>query len=272
MLEEGEFQTLTELGLTGRQARIFLDLLKYETSTVRSIAIVSKLARQDTYKVLDELQELGLVQRQINIPTKFAAISMHDALSILLNRKVKQTSDLEIKTRTIINSVKSQHVRTAEDEKPKLFLIPEGEIFVLKLRKAIESTQKSIDIVSSSKNLSQAMFFLIEELEIAIERGVKIRCIADATKGEDSRLEILRAPINNPSFKIRTIHNHPRTRFCIYDNKEMSVILSSKKDFAKSSLLWLNCISIVESYQDYYEMLWLKAACNTNGKRRLIPN
>ncbi len=73
MLEEGKVQTLTELGLTGRQARVFLNLLKCESSTARALSMSSDLARQDTYKVLDELQELGLVEREISVPTKFTA-------------------------------------------------------------------------------------------------------------------------------------------------------------------------------------------------------
>jgi sugar-specific transcriptional regulator TrmB len=268
MLEEGEVQLLTELGLTGRQARIFLVLLKYESSTARALAIASNLARQDTYKVLDELQELGLVERQISAPAKFAAITIHDALSILINRKVKQTSDLEEKTRIIIDSLKTQNAKTTEDEKPKLFLIPEGETFILKIRKAIDNTQKTIDIATSSRNITQAMYFLLAELQRAMGRGVKTRCLTDMLEVEDSQQKTFGGLLENSSFEVRTLPNHSKTWFCIYDKKEVSAVLSPLKDFAKSPLLWSNCTSLVEEYQDHYNMMWDNAACNTQWSKK----
>jgi sugar-specific transcriptional regulator TrmB len=259
LLHEIEVETLTELGLSGRQARIFLDLSKYKTSTARALSIASKLARQDTYRVLDELQKLGLIERQISVPTKFVAIPIHDALSILLNRKVKQTSSLKSKTKTLINQLKGQNVRTVEDEEPKLFLIPEGETAVLKIREAVETAQKSIDIVTSTHNLSQGMYFVIEDLKRALGRGVKIRCLAEVLESKDKQLEMCRPLEDSSSFEARLTPDHLMTRFCIYDRKRFSGVLSSSKSFAKSSYLWSNCASIVEEFQDYFELMWLNA-------------
>jgi sugar-specific transcriptional regulator TrmB len=259
MLEEGEVQTLTELGLTGRQGRVFRVLSNFESATARALALASNLARQDIYKVLDELQTLGIVEKQITVPTKFAAVPIHDALSILLNRKVKQESDLEKKTRILIDNIKTQNKRTVEDEEPKILLIPEGETVVLKLRKAIESTQKSIDVFSTSRNLPQGMFFLTKDLKRAEGRGVKIQCIIESFEDECAHLTAFPVLKESPFFEIRTIPNHSKVRFCIFDKKELSVVLFSEKDFAKSSILWLNGTSFLEGFQDYFEMLWLRA-------------
>jgi sugar-specific transcriptional regulator TrmB len=261
MLEEGEVQTITELGLTGRQAKVYYVLLKFESSTARALAIASGLARQDIYKVLDELQTLGIVERQITVPTKFTAFPIQDALSILLNHKIKQESDLETKTRKLINNIKTQNRRAVEDKEPKIFLIPEGETVILNLRKAIQSTQKSIDIVSSSRSLTQVMFFHKKDLERAVARGVKIQCITDVIEEEQSNLAEFHALKDISIFEVRTVLNHSKARFYIFDKKELSVVLSSEKDFAKSSVLRLCGTSLLEVFQDYFEMLWLKATC-----------
>ena len=267
MLEEGEVQALTDLGLTGRQAKVFYVLLKFECSTARALANASGLARQDTYKILDELQTLGIVERQITVPTKFTAVPIQDALSILLNHKIKQESDLETKTINLINNIKTQNRRAVEDKEPKIFLIPEGETVVLNLRKAIQSTQKSIDIASSSRSLPQIMFFLKKDLERAVGRGVKIQCLTDVLEDEQSHLAEFFALKDIPIFEVRAVLNHSTTRFYVFDKKELAVVLSSEKDIAKSSVLWLCGTSLLEAFQDYFEMLWLKATCIPQFKK-----
>jgi sugar-specific transcriptional regulator TrmB len=223
------------------------------------VARDSNLARQDVYKVLAELQTLGLIEKHINTPTKFAAFPIQDVTSILLNRRAEKTSELHTKTTVLINNFKADAPKTIQGEEPKLFLIPEGEAFVLRLRQAVETAQERIDIVSSIKNLPQGMFFLAELLQNAMERGVKIRCITDTLENLDSQLKMFRGLTENPSFEVRTILNQQRIRFGIYDKKELTVVLISEKDFAKSSLLWSDCVSIVEAYQDYFEMKWHKS-------------
>jgi sugar-specific transcriptional regulator TrmB len=272
MLEEREIQTLTKLGLTGRQARVFLDLLKCRTQTAKALAAVSKLARQDVYSILDELQELGIVQKQISVPTKFEAVPIQDALIILLNCKIKETSNLKKETKLLVNSFKNQQVKKAEDEDSRLFIIPGGEIFTRTIRKSIKTARTSIDIISSTKNLQQGFFFLIEALEQAMRRDVKIRCIIDKTGEADPQTEALERIIKNVSFEIRTLTNHPNTRFCIYDKKELSIVLSLSKDFGKSPLLLSKCESIVEAYQDYYDMLWPNAISDTQSKKIAIAD
>ncbi len=233
--------------------------MKYEKSTARSTATALKLARQDTYKVLDELQELGLVERQLNVPAKFTAAPFQDALSILLNRRIKQTADLKTKTKNLITSLNSFNARKVEkEEEPKIFLIPDGEIFSLRVRKAVENTQKSLDIASTSKNLPQGIFSLVGDLKKAMRRGVKIRCITDMPENNNFEQELFRS-LENTSFEIRTLSNQLCFRFCIFDGKELSIVLSPKSDFAKSSHLWVDFASIVETYQNHFEMLWLRS-------------
>jgi sugar-specific transcriptional regulator TrmB len=257
---EGGAQTLRELGLTSRQLRVFFELLKYDGVTARALSSASKLARQDVYKVLDELQELGLVERRINIPTRFEAVSFKDALSILLDRKIKETSNLKAKTKKLMGSLKKENEKKSEDGDPKVFLVPEGELVVLRLQRAIENSEKSINLVSSNKSLPQGMFSLVADLKRAVARGVKIRCLTDEPEDYGLQWDVFRGLIATPSFEIRTLPkrlpHHPWGRFCIYDNKELCIALSPEIDFAKSPLLWSNYSGITEVCQTHFDMMW----------------
>jgi HTH-type transcriptional regulator, sugar sensing transcriptional regulator len=265
MIEESEGQALLELGLTNRQAKVFLALLRYETSTARALSLSSSLARQDTYNVLDELQKIGLVTKLLSAPTKFAAIPIKDAYSILLNRKIRQTSDLETRTRKLIKRHESQVIRANENEEPKILIIPGREAFVLTLKKAIKNSRKTIDIASSGKNLPQGIISLIEDLEKAVSRGVKIRCLTDMDANKETQRGFDSLKRSN-SFEVRTIKKLSWARFCIYDKKELSIIISPLDDYCKSSILGTNCPSMVDAYLNHYETMWLNANCDSNWK------
>lgn len=257
---EGGAQTLRDLGLTNRQIRIFFELLKYEGITARTLASASKLARQDVYKVLDELQELGLVEKRIDVPTRFTAVCFKDALSILLSRKVRETYDLKVRTKKLMNSLRKQNERKEKGGDLKVFMVPEGELVVLRLQRAIQNAGKSIDLVSSNKSLPQGVFSLVADLKRAIVRGVKIRCLTDEPEDYGLQWDIFRGLIATPSFEIRTLPkhlpHHPWERFCIYDNKELCIVLSPEIDFAKSPLLWSNYSGITEVCQTHFDMMW----------------
>jgi len=85
--EQGE-KTLRELGLTSSQARVYLTLIKTgDPATVKTLNTISKVARQDLYRILTELRELSLVEMVIGNPTMFRAIPLPEAITILVERK-----------------------------------------------------------------------------------------------------------------------------------------------------------------------------------------
>ena len=95
LLQEETVQTLVNLELTVLQAKVYLALVKLGTSTGRTTAKAAKVASQDVYRVLTELQEKGLVEKIIAKPNKYRPIPLKDGLSMLLQRRNKQTAELK---------------------------------------------------------------------------------------------------------------------------------------------------------------------------------
>jgi hypothetical protein len=143
------------------------------------------------------------------------------------------------------------------DEEPRLFLIPEKEAYTLRIKKSIESSQKSIDIISPKKNLEQGLFFLVDALKKAMQRGVIIRLIVEPQEEDGFQFSFPHVLAENSLFRTRKMPNHMHLRFSVYDEKEITVVLLSDHDFAKSTLLWSDCTSLVDAYQDYFETMWL---------------
>jgi sugar-specific transcriptional regulator TrmB len=256
LLREDDVKTLIDLGLSQRQASVFLVLSRLKRSEARTIATASSQPRQDVYKVLDELLQLGLIEKELSAPTKFTAIPIHDACSLLLRRRVKNAAYLRREAKVLERNFQGIDVEPDHREDKKVLLVSEGETIVFRMKKSIETARKSIDAIAPQKFLGQGFFFLTEALEKALQRGVKIRFITYILDEMGSQFSVPLALAKNSAFKIRTTISHTRSRFCVYDNKEVTVMLSSDIDFTKSSLLWSNCASLVDGYQDYYETLW----------------
>jgi sugar-specific transcriptional regulator TrmB len=197
-----------------------------------------------------------MVERKIKTPTEFSAVPIQDVFSMLMRRRKEKTSELQTLSKRIIHNLeaeKNSETQTQNDE-TRLLLIPEGEAFIIRIKKCIENAKESIDVIASSKVLPQGMFFLIESLEKAMKRNVNIRIMTD--KIEKAGSENSNISKVCPTSELKIIPEHRDVRFCVYDKKEITVVLSSEKDFGKSCLLWSDCPSLAKTYQDYYEMMW----------------
>ncbi len=194
-------------------------------------------------------------QARIGSPTKFEALPIKDPSYFLLERG-NNISDLDIRTKNLVENFRGMKSTVAGVEQPRLLLIPGKEAILSRIKKSVESAQENIDIIAPKKNLEQGIFFLVEALKDAMQRGARIRLIAELEKEPDSQLSCPPVLMENSNFKIKTMRHLSGIRFCVYDGKEISVVLYTEKEFAKSALLWSDCSSLAKTYQDHFDMLW----------------
>ena len=67
-------QALNKLGLTTNQGKLYLTLLRTGKTSGSILSKETKLARQEVYRLLNELQEKGLVEKIISAPLEFQAV------------------------------------------------------------------------------------------------------------------------------------------------------------------------------------------------------
>ena len=63
LMQKEQIQTLMAFGLTSLQAKTYLALAKLGKADVKTIAKVSKVARQDIYRIMPTLQKWGLEKK-----------------------------------------------------------------------------------------------------------------------------------------------------------------------------------------------------------------
>jgi sugar-specific transcriptional regulator TrmB len=259
MVEEEFVQILTRLGLTISQAKVYLALLELKKAAGKIISKHSKVARQEVYRVLAELQEKGLVKKIIARPTEFEPIRIEDCISILIKRKKNKISETQKEATILLQKLKQKSSKnTLEEDETRFILFPEQAI-TRKKKGMLKAVRRSFDVVTSWKNPHAIMLIGMEDIDEALRRGVKIRVIIDKPGGEKLLSDTRKHLEKYPTFKISYLPNAPKALISIYDNKEAWVCTCTSPVLKKCPTLWTNNSCLLLILQDYFEMMWCKA-------------
>ena len=261
MTFQDEIQTLRRLGLTFNQARVYLALARSGMSTAKTISTVSKIPREDVYRLMPQLRGLGLVEKKIATPTKFKAISLEEALFVLLQRRMQETSELQTKAGELLKNFKQNVARqNLEEEETQFILIPERETALQRRRKATNNAQRSMVAVTSWKRFPGGLYTYAEEIEKALDRGVEIRFVTDQPEKEESTSKIMAEFMKSSSFKIRYTAKPLTVIVAVYDEKEVYLVTSIGVAAQESPALWSNNHSLIELARNYFENMWNTAS------------
>ncbi len=259
MSVDGEYvSTLTELGLTNLQAKVYLSLAKSKNLKAQEISNAAGIARPDVYRVLTELQKAGLIERIIAKPERFHAISMEDCVSNLMQKRIMKTAELQQKTQSLARNFQ----RNIECEEPEagfqFTLIPERAALYSKAEKLVKKVRTSIDFLGLRKKMVAWLLTYQSLLEEALLRNVTCRMIMpeDEILRLDENLKSLRKHSN---FLLRGVAKEPKAGFSIWDRKEILINTSTSDTAFSHPSLWSNNKVIVDLSQDYFEHIWKEA-------------
>ncbi len=237
---------------------MYLALVKLGKPTAKEISTVTQVARQEVYRVLVELQKLGLVEKVVSVPSRFRAISTDDAFSILMERRKKETSELQDTISEMLQKFKIDHERMTLEEETNLSLVPE-QATVRASKKTLGNVQKSFDVITSWRNPHSVIFAGVEGIAEALQRGVEVRVIIDKPNEEKILSKIVKHLTKFPNFKIKYLLNAPKALMSVYDKGEAWVGTCTNPGVKECPTLSTDNPCLLSIFQDYFEMLWSTA-------------
>jgi sugar-specific transcriptional regulator TrmB len=256
-----EEQVLINLGLTLKQARVYLAIAESGPSRIMEISKKSKVARPDVYPALEKLQQLGLSEKIIKNPTAYRAIPLKEGLSLLLEMKANQYEKLKADTETLRNIIETKKQKDAiQTANSQFVLIPEGKAVIDRIANAIEKVQLTMDLVLSWKRFSRGISdTFAEEIENAWAKNVKTRFIIERPSRSTTSEQMIQYCLEKPSCQLRFMQDHAKVVFGVYDKKEVFIITISETDLQSSPALWSNNDAMICLASNHFEMLWRKA-------------
>jgi sugar-specific transcriptional regulator TrmB len=254
---EERLVTLTELGLTNNQAKIYLALLQAGPATANELAKNSKISRPDIYRIIPFLQKKGLVEKLMTKPSSFQAIPATYVLPTLLKNKTTEQSQLKKKTEDLLSDLKNNHAKKETQRvKTEFILIPGKKVVVQRLKEAIETAQTSVSAVTSKKRFSAAILEFAKTYETVLKRGVKIRIVTEYHVADTAASRIVQTLSRDPNFEVKYFAAPPSAIVAIFDNKEVCITMHPTAQLAEASAIWSNNRSFVALAQNYFEKKW----------------
>jgi predicted transcriptional regulator len=267
-LREEELQTLVELGLTDLEAKVYLSLVQLGNSKATEICKLSKVTRPDIYRVLNELVELGMVEKILTKPLMFRASPLRSATAYLLEKRNKKTHNLKTKIAKMVKSAEKQkEVYNSKNMGDFNFIeIPyRGSI----LKEDIELQRidwNTINIVTLWSRFTRWICANNKCIKDVLAKGVKFRIIVSCPKNSqasitDQCLTYSKDLFKNPLFEIRYLFTSVPALISIYDDKAVRLVLKPAP-FDCGGVgpdMYSNHPGLVGMARTYFESLWITA-------------
>lgn len=259
-------EILSEFGLTETQAKVFIAAIQLENPTVSEIAESAKVRREEVYRLLPELEKMGLIERLLGKPLRLRSPDPKSSISTLLKlereRARDRISELSVKSRDLLQQL-DEHDTSVDDVEiltSEFSLIQEKESIRTNLSELIDNSTKRLDLLFSRPDLTWLLSTQGEALRSAMERGVKVRIMSEPPTERDRLPRILerRFP-ESLDVELKYLLS-PAAFFIVADLAQLIFITSGAHHLPVANCLWTNNESLIALTHKDFEERWNESA------------
>jgi len=252
-----KLDTLVYFGLSINQAKIFLALKPKKFLTANEIRKTSNTPRQDVYRNLNKLYELGLVEKALGRPVRFKSVLIENGISFLVERKKQEMENMQFQANQVIENYKSNNNNhNFQEFDPHFVIIQKKEASIAKRLEEIDSAQRSLDFISSWKRFPKTIEIFSQKAIKALVRNVKIRVILEKPKDLKQIPKLVTKLEEFPNYNLRYTLKKPTAIIGIFDKKRAIIKTSAKVDLAETPSLWTSNQCLVSVMIEYFESYW----------------
>lgn len=259
LASEKAVEILLDFGLTRNQAKVYIAVARLRLAPAGQISKVSKVRREDVYRILPKLEKMGLVEKLLGKPAKIRATPVEEALSILIKQEERtareRVSVLKTKTKTFLKHFASVP-RLEMEEKANFVLLSEREGIVNRMITMLKRAEREINIVFSRGQTAQLIYSLAVQLKETINNGIKVRIISEAPEYEDSLPRIIEEQISPGNYVDLRYSDLLASHYMLIDSAEALISTSTEGNMAEKPCIWTNSDSLVGVFHTDFENLW----------------
>jgi sugar-specific transcriptional regulator TrmB len=257
-IKEDELEVFLNVGLTQNQAKIYLALLKLGMeSNASSLFQISGVSRQDVYRVLEELERLGIVEIVVAKPNRFRAVSPKDAFSSLVGEKIVYFNELNNKAQSFAKEIMGKYGNPLHSfERDQIVIINEKHALLHKAQELIGKCQISVDSIVPDEFMKWVTSCSDSYTQAKIN-GVKIRWIIRKPRNKEI-IKLIHAELTkNPHMEVRCC-SEISVKVGIFDGKETVMAMFGDEEFAEGPTIWSNSPVIMNLAKAFFETEWKK--------------
>jgi len=260
-MEKDLIWKLLDFGLTVNQAKVYLSIVQSGATCVSRISESTRLHRQDIYKMLPKLEEMGLIMKTLGTPSIIEAIPVEKALNRLFSTEREETNErisrLEANLKELINALREKEAERTREEEARFTLLSTDAEIINMADLLFENTRTEFDLVTNLELITRRMQHFRENLKKLSKRGVKIRIIVENLNNEDLVKRTLeKIKPDKGDFAAKLIYKNRSIPYSIIDNKDIWIRRKKLAESGLPAILWTNGSNIVHFYKENFEKAW----------------
>jgi CheY-like chemotaxis protein/sugar-specific transcriptional regulator TrmB len=205
---------LALFGVTNTQAKIYIVLDVLGVASASEIASLSEVRREEVYRVLPELEKLGLVARRLETPRRFLAVEVKMALETLIKAKrktmEKEIINLRQKKVELIAQLKATARLKTEEEDSSIEVFSDSIGVLAKLVQMIKKAKCRIMLVSSLDNVGMELVRKIEKTIKMNKNQINTQIVTDNSWLNETRTsKLMRSKIADKQIELKHLERLP---------------------------------------------------------------
>lgn len=256
-----DLEPLEKLGLTRVQSKIFVANFSIGPATVKQIAFHANVAREEVYRIMPSLRDLGLIQRHVTSPATYETVNFSDAINLLMKRRQKETNEIVQTTKHLFQLLDQQkETKSWIQFENELVLLSNSDIIDLTILRELGNVNYTLDI-SINWNVIRFKGQLWDKMLIGLlDEGLKIRIITNLPDENNHILpESTIDLMQNPKCESRYLEQAPSCTLSMYDNIRGLVFNSNCVNDLNPPALWTSNTTILCLMKCYFETTWKSA-------------
>ena len=253
-------EILLEFGLTPTQAKVYLAAVRLGMAPVCKVSQACDVRREDTYRALLKLEEIGLVEKIMDKPVQIRALPAEEALMILMKNwkesAAKKELTLAVSKQEFLKHLKAaKKIQPVKDESHYALILEKDAVFK-RIESMIKTAEKEIGAVSSVEEIANAMLVISENLRKTSDKQIKVRFILETPEENKALLSSLQKHLS-PSFTVEVKYAYkPLSHYIIVDFRNVLFATSREPSIGKLPYLWTDTPDFMKLLQRHFEEIW----------------
>ncbi len=245
---------LSKFGLTSNQSKVFLFLEKYGASTATQVSKALKVPRTETYHLLTNLQNRGIVSASFQHPIKFSALSLDKAIEVLINAEKERVRNLENKEKDIIalwKTIPGFGINREEINDGKFQMLQGLNQMTGKISEMLVNAKKSILVLATEKDFMK--FYHAGFLELMRDSKVDVQLVSSSS----SKTEYIFSGSLKNKVKRMPIKIKEELCFIIKDEDEVILFMKKPNETSQNMLaMWTDSSSMIYTLKLLFTYIW----------------
>jgi len=190
--EEDVLKVLNELGLSKRESEVYIFLSQQGMQQVASISTRLKIERVQTYRILKNLQEKGVIEATLEAPTRFAVVSFDTLLDSLVRTKMAEATALEAKKNELASYWRNLSAKAPEYPVPKFRVLTDRKRIYDEIKRLIVEARAEVLELTTGLDIAQEDLAGIFDSMVDVarkNRALQVKTLTSVSKENMSIVE-----------------------------------------------------------------------------------